>query len=417
MQFELEKILTSFKQLACSYCNQKNQSTAYIQDGMTDEDDESFFLRINKNSFYYVYRAIEPKRNLAYFQMRLTKRKKYILANIEIFRKDLYDNTQIKAFIDDNGYLNFSFHYFLNENCSIKVPQLLDKKKIVITDAINKFEMKIHNNMSGLNNAVNQNIPSNKQLIEPLPSVQSFGVKLIKVVNIVKSNPEQKRIYYQVQGSNNLCEDIYINIKEIDQKSYSLIQNGKLLKLEKQINTLLSFLDIDIQGTFRNLFLTIYLENEKRKYFEFNQLMPLSEFFERKLQFNETFQIRIQLLIQVLCVSLLKIFLNLDLGSTQQDIILINSRKQIKLDMLAYLKCSSCKTEQQSEQSDQMEEILNYFEFLLPYRERPILIQNHNITNELQNMKQLIKQKKITVKLITQQLIHIDKQIQQYVGL
>ncbi|CAK77171.1 unnamed protein product (macronuclear) [Paramecium tetraurelia] len=408
MQIELKNFFLNFgntEQYSSNACDCKNQLTAYIQDGMGQEmtNNEENFLK-NNNQFFIIQNSY-GLRNLAYFQMKLKEKRRQTVQTIERLQKDLYHNNQIKAFIDDKGYLNFSFHLYLIENR--QVLKLLEEKKKFIFDVIYQFDMKVYNKFEQCNTE-KQNKSSQQQQSEPQQSVQTLDVKLCKLVNVVKSNMEQQRIYYQVQGSDNLCEDIYKNLIEIDKHSYGNIQQGQLNKLEEQINRLLISLDISIQETLRNLFLTIYLKNGEKKHYQFNQLMFLSEFFDSKLQLNETFQVRFQLLIQILCAYLLKIYLNLHISFPQKDIILINSRKQIKLDMLAYLKYSSSGTEQ-LQQPDQMIEISNYFEILLPNRERPIILDNYNITNELQNMKQLIKQNKITVSDLVKQLVQMDK--------
>ncbi|CAD8158895.1 unnamed protein product [Paramecium pentaurelia] len=390
-----------------------------------ENQESTLFNLIKINQCFIQYVNILQKRNQVNIKFQLID--KYHKNFFYYLQHQLSQNqNHIKVYLD-KGHINFSFSIYVNQNTKIEqLKQFIKNNLEMILNFINKYEKQKMFRQSSKINSIKLNIVQSKPLQKSTQLIQKQNVRLFEYLKVVNCEPESQTLITQIIGYNNLLKIQYKNSVDIDKSLLLLIQNGELQNLEKKINSLLKSFDINIQEIISNLFSKIYLECQLKNYYQFIEFQTLSEYFNNQQQQQDTFEIRIQLLIQILCIYLLKRQLNLDLAFPQKDVIIIDSKKQIKLDMFAYLKYTSIKNEklEQSEELyeiQEIQEIFNYFQFLFPLRviifillkEKQVIIENYNITKELENMKQQIKENKINLYFFISQLIEIEKLIKQ----
>ncbi|CAD8074530.1 unnamed protein product [Paramecium sonneborni] len=280
----------------------------------------------------------------------------------------------------------FYFNIFIEKNCRLEsLKNFIEKKEKQLNELIFLIEKimcnaRVQSNISF--NLCESNIKSKNH------------IQLIKQIFLLDENQQTNTVELQMMCDNNLYRKVYKNQFQTDRATIQLIQNGDLKKLEMQINSYISSFDCKIQEIYNNLFLEFLIDFQKNKNYQFQEQQKFSEYLDNFQHNYDTFQVRLQLLIQIMCSFLLSIKMNLINLMEEKEVVLINSNKQIQLDMLEYLKKSQSnfqKTEQKSRN------ILNYFELLLPKREKTILINGYNLSAELQNLKDLIRKNEINL--------------------
>ncbi|CAD8153405.1 unnamed protein product [Paramecium pentaurelia] len=171
----------------------------------------------------------------------------------------------------------------------------------------------------------------------------------------------------QIYGENNLLEVKYKSSFKLNNQQLSLINNGIVNNLEQKLNAQLNSFNSKIQKILFNLFLQQYYDSKNQRSFIFQEYQSLPNYFNGFKHQLDTFEIRIQILIQIFCVYLLKIELNFDQSFSQNDVILINSNKQIKLDMFQFQTNIQFKNNQSNQSiNEEQHSLLKYFELLIP---------------------------------------------------